>query len=275
MSFLPVVRAASAVGKVMQFVSKNDLVILTGLSVAGVVATVAATAKAAIETKEILDDIREEEERTGEQVSNLEKAKAVTPKILKSIAAAAFTITCIILAHKKGSEKIAAAVSALTLLQGKYKDVQEENDLLRQRLGREGSDEARQEANRRQLKRQIDSSQTNGAVESDDVIDTGTGDAYFWDKFSGKRFKASKNYVMKALNHLQFRMNSGYYMYNNIPYTEWLEQLGIRGLGGIEWADLVGWKPGTFLELKPDNACVIDDKAYFVLEFRDEPIALA
>jgi len=274
MSFLPVIGAAKTASKVWQFINKNERVILTGMAVAGVVATVATTAQATVETVEILDDIHEEEEKTGVEMSNLEKAKAIAPKVVKAIAAAAATIVCIILAHKKGSEKIAAAMSALTLVRGKLLDQQQENELLRQQLGGDQADQLQKEAYGRQIRRQIDEVRARGVNPEEEIIDTGTGDAYFWDEFSGKMFRASRNYVEKALNHLQYRINNGYYGFGSVPYLEWINQLGIRGNGGAKWAEFVGWKTGSMLEMELREATIIEDRAYFVIHFRNQPIGL-
>lgn len=274
MSFLPIASVAKVAGKVMKFVSNNDRIILTGLSVAGVLATVGTTAKSAVEVKEILDDIHEEEVRTGEEVENIEKFKAVAPKTAKAIAAAAFTIACIILAHKRNSEKIAALASAYTLLRGKYLDQQEENELLRQKMGNDSAEEVQKEARRRQIKRSIDERMVGDVSEEDEIIDTGSGDTLFWDEFSGKRFKASRNYVERAENHLQYRMNNSYYGYDPIPYLEWINQLGIRGVGGARWAEYVGWPANSQLNMELKDATVIDDKPYFVIHFRNVPIPL-
>lgn len=260
--------ARQTAGRVGRFVVQHDRVLLAGAAIAGVVVTVGVTARAAIKTKEILDN-------TPDDADKIEVAKKVAPVVLPAMSAAAATIVAIVLGHKKGSQKITALAGAYTMSREALKDFQAKT---KEYVGEEGYKEIESGSFKKKLERQFglekpedagDHEKVRHAVETcEDIIDTGSGNDFFVDDLTLQKFKASRQFVENAANHLQHRINSGYYGYDNIPYTEFLSQVGVRS---PKLAYLIGWQPQSMIELRLDESIVMGDHPYFVVRFANTP----
>ena len=106
---------APHIHKLKFLVNENSTVILTGAGVVGTVGTAILTGRASFKAAQIIENEKEDQRNALEfpdkeeirPFSKTEKVKMVWVHFLPPVAAGAATVTCIVLAHRISSKKIA------------------------------------------------------------------------------------------------------------------------------------------------------------------------
>lgn len=199
------------------FMGENDMTLLTGLAVGGVLITVGLAVRA---TKRLIEKKPEIDaaETTKEKVIIV--AKEVAPAVVAGVA----TEAVILKGHKVASDKIAALSQAVTITTGSYnayKQIVEENvdeDKLKQIKDLFAKKEVDNVVEKIQK-------EDPGVKVQTKVVDTGSGSTLF--ELDGIIFRANKSYVDGVFNDADYQLRDDYY----ISKAEFHQMLGIdRGV---------------------------------------------
>ena len=204
----------AAFDKVIKYGNEHTPEITSGagiiLMVAGTVSAVCATIKtmrAVADAKvdkltAIAEDEEEYEELPAEKQARydyildnplpVKEAVKVSWKYwIVPFAATGAGIACSVYSDKAWAKKVGLATSALAYQIAEAKDYKE---AAKEILGEEKEKEIEEEQTKRTAKRRI--------YRDEDVIDTGTGDQYYEEYYSGAMIKASPEYIQSCLNDL-------------------------------------------------------------------------
>lgn len=201
--------------KAFDWSCKNAPTILTAVGVAGVVVTAVATGKATIKAKKVLDEMPEDADIK-------EKAKVVAPIMAKPFLIGAATIFCILASDRIHVKRNAAIAACYTL---SSKALEEYEEKVVETIG---------EGKNKKIKDAIAENTINEVPPSEELMIEGDGKILCFDKWSGRYFRAKAEDIDKALNYINYVINTEGYVCLN----EWYDQLGLTG---TENGDRVGW----------------------------------
>lgn len=237
-----------------KFVGDNSPAILTGLGVAGTVATAALTAKASFKAYERLqgETLRQNESLNLNDLTVKDRFKLVWKLYIPPVLTGCVTITSIVFANRIGTRRAATMAAAYTLSERAYSEYREK---IVEKLGEKKESDAKQEIAQKR-------------VETDppkDVYVTGEGEVLFLDVFGGRYFKSTMEDVKKAQNDTNYEvLNFGYASLN-----EFYQRLG---LPHTQSGEEFGWTSEDKLELEFSSALTADQKPCITFEFVKLPI---
>lgn len=234
---------------------KHENGILTAVTIAGTLAAVYFAIKDTPKCIEVLDELNSKDE----EVTNLDKAKAVLPIMGRTMMATAVAVGGALCNFKSTSKQIKELTGALETVSSGYsvlKSIQEE---YRKEVGEEKAKEIEEKV----VKNSIVYDKTNDASR---IITTGHGQDLFYDAWSGRYFLSDINYVKKVVNDLNYQLMNEMHITANEFYAN-------LGLPGIDAGKTLGWYVDYgqidvqyFVEM---DEC---DKPYTTMVFRNEPI---
>lgn len=200
-----------------KFLGDNSPAILTGIGIAGTVATAVLTAKATIHATNRVNGLALE---LHDLPSLKETIKLTWVLYIPPVLMGCATVTSIFFANRIGTRRAAALATAYTLSERAYSEYR---DKIVEKLGEKKEQEARSE---------IATDQIRGNPNTTVVINNDT-ESMFYDQFSGRYFKSTMEEVKKAQNDTNYEiLNMGYASLNEfyqrigLPYTEAGEELG-------------------------------------------------
>lgn len=203
-----------------KFVGDNSPAILTGIGVAGTVATALLTAKASFKAYERLRDLEREDWYLDVGPDKKEQFKLVWTLYIPPVLTGCVTITSIILANRIGTRRAAALASAYAISERAYSEYREK---IVEKLGEKKEESARAEIAQKTVN---DNPNTSVVINSE-------SEALFYDNFSGRYFKSTMEEVKKAQNDTNYDiLNTGYASLNEfyqrlgLPFTTMGEELG-------------------------------------------------
>jgi hypothetical protein len=204
---------------------KNSPTILTGVSVAGLITTVAMAVRATPKAVEILE--AEKYLRSKELVQTSLTTKDIIKLTWKEYIPAAImgavTIGCIISANSVNLRRNAAlaglySLSETTLREYKTKVVET--------IGK---------TKERQIKDDIAKERVNkNPVSEKEVVITGKGETLCYEPLSGRYFKSDIEQIRKVINDATYKMMSEQWITVNEVYYD-------LGLDGTDMGDMLGW----------------------------------
>lgn len=207
---------------IRSFVKKNASVILTCISVAGVVAT---TIMAVKETPKALSLLENAKEEKGDELTKWEKIKIVGPVYIPSMITGAATIACIFGSNVISKRQQATLTTAYALLDNSYKEYKKKVDEV---YGAEAGKHIRKEIAKNKY--------TSNSISLDDNKEL------FYDFYSGRYFESTKETVMQA----QYETNRALIVNNAVSLNEYYEILGLERKAEYE---LVGWSCSQIKEM--------------------------
>ncbi len=236
---LPTIKGIQTLGKGLFIAAKeNRSAVKTGLAVAGVVALAFAATKAAVEAKDILDEMKEHIEDIPEEDVELRKAayKEYGLRVARKVAVPAIiggaTIYCILSAHGTDSKKIATLTAALMMDEEKMENLLNKT---KEVVGEEKAEEIRDEVLKEGLKKNYVAND-----EGEIIIVEGQGPDQCYDEFSGTYFWSSKNKIEAVRNDINEYLND-YQSY--VDVNEFYRRLGIRPR---QCGELAGWSKYSY-----------------------------
>jgi hypothetical protein len=221
-------------------VNENSTTILSGLAVAGVVATVALAVRATPEAMNKIHDLRDKKTREWENTSGLEDLKGPTPVEIVQVSWVAYipaaitgaaTIACIIGANQIGVRRNAAVVGAYALADTAFREYKDE--VLAQ-LGKNKELKVQEAVQQRR----IDAKPVTDAQ----VIITAGGDQLCFDSLTGRYFHSDIEAIRRAENEVKRRILTDMYASHNEFYE-------LIGLEGVIIGDELGWNIENIIEL--------------------------
>lgn len=229
----------------------NSPTILTGLAVAGTVATAIFAGRAAYLAATIIED-----EAKNRQYKNMpfdleDKVQMTWTLYIPSVGMGVTTIVCIISANRIGSKRAAAMAAAYTLSE---KAFTEYKDKVVEKLGEKKEQAVRDE---------IQQDRVNRNPVSEVIIVS--GEQLCYDSHSGRYFQSDMESVKKAVNDLNYRILSD-------NYASLSDFYHLLGLEPTSVSDEVGWNVDKLLEIHFTSTLAKDGRPAIALEYRVEPI---
>ena len=211
--------------KTKMFLNRNSSTILTWIGAAGVIATTTLAVRATPKAVLLLEEAKKEK---GEELTNTEVVTTVIPVYIPSIIVGVSTITCIFGANFLNKRNQAALTSAYALLNSSYKEYK--NKVI-ELYGEDKNEEVQAEIAKDKYK-------------DDDI--PGDGTELFFDSFSGRYFRSTKEKVQKAEYYINRDLTMRDYAYLN-EFYDWLE------IPQIDSGWKLGWSTGACFDMYWQN----------------------
>lgn len=204
---------------------KHSPEILTAI---GIVGFITAGIKAVKNTPKALEKIKEAEEsvEVEEPLTNTEKVKLCWKFYIVPIIITIISIICILLAKKVTDGRMAALVTAC-----KFSEETAERFI-------ESTREVAGDKTVAKIEDKIaekDISQKK--VVDDEIYQTKGGDSLYYECYSGRYFRSSRDFIDKANN----KFNAGLLDYDTMTINDWLECLDLPYIDNESTGDL-GWR---------------------------------
>lgn len=230
---------------------KNAPTILTGIGIAGMIATVVVSVKVTSKACKLLDEAKEEKERV---LSKKETVQTVWKCYLPVALTGAASILCVISANKINTKRNAALNAACALAMSSAKEY---SDKVIETIGEEKESEIRDEIAKDKMAR-TPASQSK-------VFATGMGDTLCFDAWTGRYFKSDVNEIKRVLNDVNYVMLNE----NGISLNEFYYAIG---LDGVKCGEEIGWNIDQgMLELRFSTQLSDDGKPCLVMDFKTRP----
>lgn len=207
---------------VQTFIKRNASTILSGLGVAGLVATTVTAAKA---TPKAMEFVKKAEEEKGEKLSKWERINVAGVAYIPTVLVGAATVACILGANLVSRHQQATLMSAYALLDRSYKDYKNKTN----ELYGDGAD--------KQIREDIAKDKYTGDKSSGD-----DGKELFYDFYSGRYFESTKEHVMWA----QYEVNRSLSVNYAVGLNEYYDLLGLEEKPEYE---MLGWSCGQMEEM--------------------------
>lgn len=234
-------------------VTKNAPVILTGVGVAGTVATAVLTGRA---TYQAVQAVLENENREGEDrempqsgLNKTEIVKLTWHYYIPPVAIGVGTIGAIIMSHRIDAKRAAALAAAYGLAQREFQDYK---DKVTEKLGSKQDEKVRDAvAQDRVDKNPMDDRQ---------IIIVGNSEVTCYDQFTGRYFPCTAERIKQAENALNYEINQRLYASLRFFYDE-------IGLEPTDAADILGWRNGDNPTVKLSATLDKNSKPVLVMSF--------
>lgn len=243
--------------------SKHSPEILTGIGIAGMITTtilaVKATPKALrlIEAAEMdkYDEVHDDQSTGREELTAVETVKAAWKPYIPAIVTGVASVGCLAggcSIHARRNAALATAYQLSTTALKEYKAKVVET------IGEKKEQKIRESISNDKLEKNIANEQT--------VIITGTGHTMCYDVHSDRRFQSDIDKIKRAMNELNYRMNSGMEMY--ISLNEFYDYIGLKH---TQAGETMGWRIDRGLIDIYFGSTLIDDQPYVTIEFLNPP----
>jgi hypothetical protein len=204
-------------GKVMKLVKDHDTTILTGLTIAGTIVAVVTAWNARPKCERILDELN------AKGATNGEKAKALAPVVAPTVIATAVSVGCALAHEKTTGDRISGLINTASTLAtaSDIRKAAEQNV-----VGPEKAEE-------------IDKAVAKEVVESTpatEIKKTNHGDKIFYERNTGSKFRASKDFVELGFAHANAKLARCYNSYGmctndeyELPLSDIFREWGVDG----------------------------------------------
>lgn len=258
---------AGLANKAKFLVNDNSTTILTSVGVAGTVATAYLTGRATFKAAELitdeqLDHFNDAENRaergqdsTVKELSRFDKIRLVWKQYIPPFVAGVTTITCIIVANKIASKKIAALALASGISE---RALQEYKAKVVEKLGRKQDVAIRDEIAQERVLGQ--------PVHSGEVIVAGAGEVLCYDMTTGRYFQSTVEEIKKAVNKVNHELNN--FMYTSL--STFYDELG---LPATTYSDMVGWNANQQMDIVFSTVLSSDNRPCIAIDFDPAPFA--
>ena len=226
-----------------QSASANSPAILSGIAVAGVIATVTLAVRATPAVLRLIRELEDEkwanggetlmekDEARNNDLSRTEIVKSVWHLYIPAGVAGIATISCVIGANKIGARRNAALVGAYSLVDTAFREYKDE--VVRQ-IGNVKERKVTDQVAVNQMER-------NPVVDSQ-VIITGGGEQLCYDSLTGRYFRSDTELIRRAENEINRRVVNDMYASHNEFYE-------LLGLAPTTIGDELGWNIDNFIEI--------------------------
>lgn len=237
-----------------QIMKKHSPEILTGIGVAGMVATTIMAVKAT--PKAILLINEKEVELRTEKLTKKEVVQTVWKCYIPAAVTGVASVACIIGASSINAKRNAALATAYTLTETALKEYK---DKVVETIGEKKESEIRGAIAQDKLR--------NDPVIQADVIETAKGKTLCYDALSGRYFRSDVDKIKRAEYELNKQLlNEGYISLNDFYYEIELEPIKV--------GDKLGWsaRQERYIEVKFGSALTTEQEPCLVLDFSVAPL---
>lgn len=239
----------------------HSTTILTGVGVGGTIATAYLTGRASFKAARLISeeqDVLMAAWREGEsdvppaEVSRTQKVKVSWKLYIPPVATGVTTITCIIVANKISSKKIAALAVAGGISE---RALQEYKDKVVERLG------SRQD---QKIRDEIAQDRVNNHPINKEIILAGTGEVLCYDLTTGRYFQSTVEDIKRAENKVNYELLH----HMSASLSEFFDELG---LPSTNYTDSVGWSPGHICKVVLSTVMSPDNRPCIAVDFEQPP----
>jgi hypothetical protein len=237
--------------KAGKYISKNSATILTGLGIAGFVATAVYAVEA---TPDAVEAIEAAEEDKGEALTKPEVVKAAYRSYIPAVAMGTVSTACIVGAHRIDAKRNMALATLYTLTNENFRDYRA---AVTEKLGEKKEHEIEDIFSKHKVE--------ENPVDSNEVIIT-NGDTLCYDPWSGRYFKSSIEKIRGAVNDINEEINRSLCADLNDFYFS-------IGLPTVKAGDYAGWNVDHPLSVYFSSQIAENNEPCIVLNFHTEPMA--
>jgi Family of unknown function (DUF6353) len=266
--------------------NENSRTILTGVGVTGTITTAYLTGRATFKAARIIEEeqrklryptdpdsraaqLAENEdiakgseeaklrrkERLEKDLTRFEKLKLVWYHYIPPALACTATITCIIVANKIASKKIAALALAAGISE---RTLQEYKAKVVEKLGERQDTKIRDEIAQERV--------NNHPLGSREVILAGTGEVLCFDMATGRYFQSTVEEIKRAENKINHQLNN----FMSASASEFYDEIG---LPPTTYTDNVGWNANRHVEVELSSVLSPDGRPCLAIDFAQAPFA--
>lgn len=243
-----------------KFVTDNSPTILTGIGVAGVVATAFLTGKATLKADKILTEAKydvwnkDQTVRLSDiELEPKEQVNLVWREFVPPVLMGAATIAAIIGANQIGNRRAAALAAAYTLSEKASNEFREK---VKEKLGAQKVQEMKDEIAQERVNKD------HGA----ELVIVGDGKIKCLEMYTGRYF------MIRSVEDLKSAQNSINYQLNNYGYASLSEFYDILDIPHTSSSDEVGWRSDKLLELAIGAAIDEDGRPVISFDYHVEPV---
>lgn len=231
-------------------VADNSPLILTYLSVAGVVSTTLLAIRATPKAFDKISKLQWDAESNNTQVNTKEIVEAVWKDYTPTAISGAFTIACIIGAQAINTRKNAALVSIYSLTETALREYQAK---VKEIHGENKEKKVREEINKDHI--------SSAPMALAEVHITGLGEQLCYDSFTGRYFKSDIETIRRAQNDINAQILNHNYASHNDFYK-------LLGLSRTQFGDEAGWNLDELLDIEFTSHLADDGRPCLCIEYQ-------
>lgn len=239
--------------RVLRVVDDNSPLILTGLSVAGLVSTTVLTVRGTFQASEALREAEYNDNGLWIQLDKKERIKLLWQFYIPAASMGAITIACTIGAQSINSRRQAALISGFTLAEGAFREYREK---VTEHLGA---------AKEKQVRDEISADHVEKTPVTSQLVITGKGDVLCYDTNSGHYFNCDMETLRRAQNDINAQCINSMYASQNEFYH-------LIGLPSNKYGDEFGWTTDNMMNLEFSATMSDDDRPCMAINYRTLPI---
>jgi hypothetical protein len=231
--------------------ANNSPVILTGLGVAGVLATAFLTGKATFKAANVIA-MRQDPEYNSDMPDAKEKLQLVWKLYIPPAVAVFATVTAIVFSHKIDTRRAAAVAAAYAISERGWNEYK---DKIVEKIGPKKEEAARDEI----AQEYVTKNPPKGTV-----LVMGNNDVLCCDMWSRRYFRSTMEKIKTAM------VNTNYKVINHdyASLTSFYDELGLEP---TTESDDIGWNTACLLDLVFSHALTPDSEPCLTFEFRALP----
>jgi hypothetical protein len=236
--------------KFKMLVADNSPLILTYLSVAGVVSTTVLAVRATPKAFDKLSKVKWDAESNNKEVNAKDVVEAVWKDYTPAVVSGAFTIACIIGAQAINTRKNAALVSIYSLTESALREYQAKV--------KEIHGDNKEQKVREAIQQDTIASVPMALAE---VHITGMGEQLCYDSFTGRYFKSDIETIRRAQNDINAQVLGNNYASHNDFYK-------LLGLSRTQFGEEAGWNLDQLLDINYTSHLADDGRPCLCIEYQ-------
>lgn len=242
--------------KVVRFMADNSRTILTGIAVAGTVATAILASKATLTAQEIIAYESEEAEIRDEPLPLSPKVKFshIWRCYIPTVIVGGITIGAIIGADRIANRRMAAIAAAYSLSERAYTEYK---DKVIEKFGQNKESQIQDEVAEERVRKT--------PYSNEKVIIAEDPQQLFLDAYSGRYFMSSMDVLRRAENSINHHLI--HFQYASL--SDFYEKIG---LAATLLSEEVGWNADQLIELRFTATISDDERSCMVVNFQVAPV---
>jgi hypothetical protein len=234
-----------------RLVVDNSPLILTYISVAGVISTTVLAVKA---TPKALQDLINAQTNAEEDLTPKQTIEVAWKHYVPTAISGAMTIASILGVHNVHARRNAALVTVYSITETALKEYQAK---VKEQLGENKERKVREEITKDYV--------ANTPMVNAEVLITGTGEQLCYDSFTGRYFKSDIETIRRAQNDINARIINDMYASHNDFYR-------LIGLPATSYGEEVGWRTDNMMDLEYTSHLAEDGRPCLCIEYHVSPV---
>lgn len=240
--------------------NENSPALLTGVGVAGTIATAYLTGRATFKAAEIIGREQnaltlaarlETEDAIPPKLTKIDQVKLVWPHYILPASTGLMTVTAIIAAHKVSASRLAAMTMAAGVSE---RALQQYKEKVIEKLGERQDQKIRDEVAQDNVTRN---------PPNHEIVFAGTGEVICFDSLTGRYFQSTMEDIKRAEN----RLNREILHYNSASLTYFYDEIGLQP---TDYTDSVGWS--DHVEVQFSTTLTPKNQPCIVITFSRNPV---